>query len=99
MDTTHTVTIAPTTKGHRLWLQGLGDKSPRWAAGTRYNVSIGYQSIAIIRDSVAGKRAVVDSKGGIIDLESKKITAWAEGATEALVHITDEAIIITRAGA
>ena len=89
-----TIAITATPKGHRIWIQGLQGKG---LLGHRYTVTevCGNLSIAL---GTEGKRAVTQLKGGIIDLQSKAITKWAAGATEARVTVvgTDH-IIIARA--
>jgi hypothetical protein len=58
---THTV-IAKTTKGHRVFLEGIG------RIGQRYSVEYS-NSHVIVTFHTTGKRKVVASKGGVIDLE------------------------------
>jgi len=93
---TYDVSVTETKKGHRIWLQALESKSNKWASGTRFNVTYGPNIIWLIR-AHDGKRTVTASKGGIVDLEGKKVTQWAMGATMAHVTISDAAITITRA--
>ena len=69
-----TTPIAQTTKGHRIWIQGLDRYG--MPEGTRYTVVYGTDHIGIITDT-NGKRTVSKGKGGIIDLEGKKVTQWA----------------------
>jgi hypothetical protein len=45
---------------------------------------------------VEGKRKVTQSKGGIIDITSKAVTQWAQGATVACVSFGIDTITITR---
>ena len=92
--TTKHTPIAPTTKGHRVWIQNTA--AAGWPHGTRFNVNISKDAIHYVR-SAEGKRSVTASKGGIIDTASNKVTRWAEGATGATVHITHAVITITRA--
>jgi len=90
--------ITKTNKGHRVWVKGLTDKYG-WAVGARYNVVYTDDAIFLVSDS-EGKRAVCKGKGGIVDLESKKVTRWANGATTATVAATpDHSKIIVIAGA
>ena len=96
-----TTPIAQTIKGHRVWIQGLD----RYGIpeGTGYNVTYGNDAILITMPSlvhgqpVATKRTVSKGKGGIIDLEGKKVTQWAQGHTVASVEFSLTSIIITRA--
>jgi hypothetical protein len=82
--------IAKTTKGHRVFLEGIG------RIGQRYSVEYS-NSHVIVTFHTTGKRKVVASKGGVIDLEGKKVTQWADGSTCATVSYSDEQIQITRA--
>ena len=88
-----TTVIASTTKGHRVFLEGVRAAMPQAPQG--YNVVFDKDTITILF-SVHGKRVVVASKGGVIDLQSRKVTTWAQGATVAHVRTTDNAIVITR---
>ena len=96
-----TTPIAQTTKGHRIWIQGLD----RYGIpeGTGYNVTYGNDAILITMPSlvhgqpVATKRTVSKGKGGIIDLEGKKVIQWAQGHTVASVEFSLTSITITRA--
>ena len=85
----HTV-IAATSKGHRVFLEGIGH------TGQRYNVEY-LNSHILITFCDVGKRKVVASKGGVIDLEGKKVTAWANGASSVTIAYSDEQIQITKA--
>lgn len=76
-----TVSITPTAKGHRVWLQALESKGYTLP---RYTVEY-TKDLILIQFSVDGKRKVTQSKGGIIDLVGKKVTQWADGATTASV--------------
>ena len=90
----NTTVIAKTSKGHRVWLQGVFSASGR-TIGQRYNVAYLSNTIHIVW-STEGKRKVTNSKGGIIDLEGKKVTQWAQGRTQVTVSYTNTQIIITR---
>jgi hypothetical protein len=79
--------IAKTTKGHRIWLQDLNAKYG-WHVGARYSVTYTEDAIFLQRDEDNGKRKVSKGKGGVIDLTSKKVTAWAQGSTSAYVAIS-----------
>jgi hypothetical protein len=87
--------IAPTSKGARIFLENVLSATGR-PQGQRYNVVFSPDSIHILF-ATDGKRAVVSSKNGVIDLQSKKVTQWAQGATRATVHATTAQIIIQRA--
>ena len=87
--------IAATPKGHRIFLEGIIAATGR-PQGQRYNVAYTDDAIHIIWDTAAGKLTLVSSKGGVIDLQSKKVTAWAQGATVANITVTKAQIIITR---
>lgn len=74
--------IAATPKGARVFLEGitaqLGVLPPTY--------DVDYTADAItVRFHALGRRRVVSSKGGVIDLQSKQVTTWARGATEAAV--------------
>ncbi len=80
-----TTVIAQTTKGHRIFLEGLSAHG--WASGMPYSVTYEPTQIVLALDPDNGKRKVVASKGGVIDLESKKVTRWADGSSRAtIVH-------------
>lgn len=96
--TTHgyVASITETKKGHRIWIQGVHNKGLR----------LPFYSTAIHEDRIVlefgpqkfkGMRKVTQDKGGIIDLTSKKITAWAKGATEAAYTIDGNTLVIKRA--
>ncbi len=106
----HTTVIAHTNKGHRIFLEGLATHG--WTGGMPYTVTFEPEQIVLQRtsspaaplasclalDNLNGKRKVVSSKGGVIDLQSKKVTVWAQGSTQATI-VHDRAkgrIIITR---
>jgi len=92
-----TTVIATTTKGARVFLESLNTVG--WPAGTQYTVTIGTDTIAITRatEDTTGKiRKVVASKGGVIDLESKKVRTWAAGSTSARVLYRGDIIVIIR---
>lgn len=91
------ITIGSTTKGHRVWIQGLVSKG---ITGERYDVTYGEVSIGL-RFSPEGKRKVTQGKGGIIDLVGHKVTQWAKGSTHATVSYPVDplgkvSIVITR---
>lgn len=90
----HTTIVAPTSKGHRIFIEGL-NSSGLVPTGQRYNVAYYHDSIVVQWDT-EGRRAVVKSKGGVIDLESKRITQWANGAATVAIEYTANSIVITR---
>ena len=81
-----TTPIAQTTKGRRIWIQGLSRYGI--AEGTPYSVAYGIDTIAItLRPLGTCKvRKVSKGKGGIIDLCGKQVTNWANGHATALVY-------------
>ena len=94
-----TAAITPTSKGHRVWVQGLAGKGI-----VRPFVCVEMTDNAILLSfhhnkgaiGVQGKwRKVTQSKGGIVDLTSKKVTEWARGHDTALVVVDDNAQTIT----
>ena len=85
-----TVTIGSTSKGQRVWLQGLSAMG--WPIGTKYSVHYTPTAIVVIQ-ATYGKRAVSKGKGGIIDLVGKRVTQWAQGATSATVTHTNNTMI------
>ena len=91
----NTTVIAKTNKGHRVWIQGVFADTGR-TIGQRYNVNYSSDSIHLVF-ATEGKRKVTAAKGGIIDLEGKRVTQWAQGATSVTVHTTPAQITITRA--
>ena len=88
--------IAKTNKGHRIWLQGLNDKFG-WPVGARYDVTYADNGGMLIALNPTGKRKVAAGKGGIIDLEGKKVTRWANGATEVRIvsNATKDKLLIS----
>ena len=88
---TGSTVVAPTSKGARVWLQGLD--SLGWSGGTRYNVVFGDGLIQLQR-CVDGKRKVTASKGGVIDLESKKVAATFAHTETVTYTVTDSTIVI-----
>jgi hypothetical protein len=86
MKTTETTAITMTPKGARVWIQGLTGKG----------ISAPFVLVSIFTDAITltfgdtkhrGMRKVTQSKGGLVDLQSKRITAWAQGSTEAIVTV------------
>ena len=73
----------------RVFLEGIG------RTGARYNVT--YTDVRIVvQFATDGKRKVVASKGGVIDLEGKRVTTWAQGATQVAIEYNTDTIIIQR---
>lgn len=89
-----TAAITETSKGHRVWLQGLTGKG---ITGERFTVEYGHNTILVTFGS-EGKRKVTQAKGGIVDIVSKRVTQWAQGSTEARVTVlpNTQTIIIER---
>ncbi len=85
---TNTV-IAATSKGHRVFLEGIG------RTGERYDVRY-HNAHIVVHFTPEGKRKVVASKGGVIDLEGKKVTTWAGMATSVNIEYNSDSIIIRR---
>lgn len=81
--------IAQTTKGHRVFLEGIG------RTGQRYSVTYSDAHI-VVHFTPEGKRKVVASKGGVIDLEGKKVTTWKGLATSVNIEYNADSIIIKR---
>ena len=87
-----TTVVAQTSKGHRIFLQGIG------YIGARYDVEYSDQWITIrFKHDGTGKRKVVASKGGVIDLEGKKVSTWKRDANSVTVHYIPNLITIERA--
>jgi hypothetical protein len=83
--------VAPTSKGARVWLQGLD--SLGWTGGTRFNVAFDSGVVTLTR-AIDGKRKVTASKGGVIDLESKKVAATFAHTGTVAYTVTDSTITI-----
>ena len=84
--------ITSTPKGHRIWVQGLASHG---ITGTRCNVTFDkeYIAITVVPD---GKRSITQAKGGLIDLQSKKVTQWARGAAHAEVEFVADSLILIK---
>ena len=78
------ITIGKTTKGDRVWLQGLRDKG---ITGERFTVTYGPDAL-VIEFGPDCKRKVTQAKGGIVDIVGKRVTAWAQGRTSATVAVS-----------
>ena len=85
--------IAKTTKGHRVYLQGLCDIG--WPVGAHYHVTYGEGEL-LLQLAPEGKRKVSSSKGGVIDLEGMRVTSWAQGSTSAMVVHGNGRIVISK---
>ena len=85
---THTL-IAQTGKGHRIFLEGIGSDAGR------YNVEYSDARITI-RFAADGKRKVVASKGGVIDLEGKRVSVWKGDADSVNIEYNSDNIVIRR---
>ena len=93
---TTTTPIAPTKKGARIWLQGVSAQPT--LKHSRYTMEFTEDCIRLYF-MPDGKRGVTQSKGGVIDLESKKVLQWAKGATVAHVVYGPDVIHITKSQA
>lgn len=91
----YSATITATKKGSRVWIQGTGNKQSQWHGGARYNIAYTPDAI-VLTLAPEGKRGVTNSKGGLVDLESKKITLWAMGASMATITITPTTMTFAR---
>ena len=90
-----TTPITPTKKGTRIWVQGIKDKG----ITLPYYLPCYGDTLLVLHFSDVkrkGYKKVTDSKGGIVSLESKKITDWAQGSTSAAVSILPTSITIKR---
>ena len=87
----HTI-VADTPRGGRIYLQ---DVTALAMPTAHYSVVFGIGHITV-QFHAEGKRKVSPSKGGVIDIQSKKVTQWAQGATSVTVSTTGTTIIIKR---
>jgi hypothetical protein len=88
------ISITATPKGHRVWLETLGNHG--FPVGTKVSIEYTDKLIVITKDT-NGKRSVSSpSKNGVIDLQSNKVSRWAQDSTVAHVAITDNEIVIQR---
>jgi hypothetical protein len=83
--------VAKTKKGSRVWLQGLSAYG--WAGGEQYSVAYTPDSVVLTK-STEGKRKVTASKGGVIDLESKKVQSTFDGVESVVYTIESNQIVI-----
>lgn len=72
--------IARTNKGHRVWLQGLTAKG----FTGRFTVEF-CNSAILVQFHDKGKRKLTEAKGGIVDIEGKRVSQWAQGSDTARV--------------
>ena len=71
-------TIGHTNKGRRVYLQGLA--AVGWAVGMPYSVTYELDTIVLALDPDNGKRKVARGKGGVVDIEGRKVAQWAQRA-------------------
>jgi hypothetical protein len=89
-----TTPLTMTTKGIRVWIQGIGQHG--WTAGTTFNTVIAGDTIVYTKATEGKLRKVTRDKGCLIDNTSQKVTRWAQGSTQATYIITGDTITITR---
>ena len=87
------LSIGTTTKGSRIWLQGLDRWE--WPEGAHYIMKVTPKRITLTLDA-EGKKKVSRGKGGVIDLVGAYVTKWAAGHTHITVKYTTDTITITR---
>jgi hypothetical protein len=88
----HMIDIGDTTKGKRIWIQGLNNKG---LCMPRFDVEFIGNSI-VVHMGLDNKRKVCAQRGGIIDITSKAVTQWAQDSTCAIVSVGVDTITITR---
>jgi len=81
--------IAQTSKGHRIFLENIG------RVGQRYDIIYADNHITV-HFTATGKRKVVASKGGVIDIEGKKVSAWKRTTDTVAITYADNSITIAR---
>jgi hypothetical protein len=91
-----TTLVANTSKGQRIFLEGINKVG--WQGGAAYTVTFHADKIVLSLQWATGAktRKVTASKGGVIDLQSNKITRWANGATSVNIEYSADYITITR---
>jgi len=89
--------IRDTSKGSRIFLEALAAKG--FAVGAAIAIEYTSESIVITRDPEGKRKISSPSHGGVIDLQSNKVTKWAQGATRASVDYSGGSIVITRGNA
>ena len=82
--------IAQTTKGHRVYLEGLTQH-----VGQRYNIVYSGSCIHI-EWNTEGKRKVVAR--GVIDIEGKRVSTWRDTSTHVDIEYNAAGITCTRVG-
>ena len=82
-----TTVIAKTTKGHRIFLEGIG------RVGQRYNVVYTDSRITLVFNP-EGKRKVVAR--GVVDLEGKRVSTWKGLAPDEDIEYNQDTIVIRR---
>jgi hypothetical protein len=89
----HTIPVALTKKGHRLWLQ---DTNARYCfpVGARYDVTYTTGTVLVVLNP-QGKRTITAGKGGVIDLTSNKVTKAMVGFDRAMVTHGNGRIALT----
>ena len=86
---TNTV-IANTKKGSRVYIQGILEAMPHVST---YDVTYADNCI-VIHFTELGKRKLCMDKGGVIDLESKKVKKWAQDSTSATIRVLNDSNIL-----
>lgn len=86
-----TVAVTATSKGHRVWIQGLQAKG---ITAPRFTVTVDGDAM-VVQFGHTEKRKVTQSKGGIIDIVGKSVTQWARGINEAVVMVEPQLQRIT----
>lgn len=81
--TSERVAATRTRKGARVWIQALESKG---ITAERVTVVFEADTIGLVF-SPDGKRKVTRAKGGIVDIESKKVLSWLQGAETVSVII------------
>lgn len=89
--------IRGTPKGSRIFLEALAAKG--FAIGASIAIEYTKDAIIITKDSEGKRKVSSPSHGGVIDLQSNKVTKWAQGSTRASVDYSNGSIVITRGNA
>jgi len=94
---TGTTGIKDTPKGARIWIEALENKGIQ--KGGYYMATYAPDAITVefiqSTEKPKGYRSN-GSAGGIVDLQSKKVTAWAQGSTVAQWTVQDEHTLIIK---
>lgn len=91
------ITITPTPKGDRVWVQG----ADRFGLTVGQRVSVEFTEYHIrVTPNPEGKKRISKGKGGIVDIQSAKVTAWAKGdrGAQVLPLASGAGFIIEREG-